>query len=100
MTVKKQLSDAIKQKKAVSFSFQGKPAFGSPHALGKGDGEERVLIYRGEDSHEKEVKPTGKWACLRLADLSDVMLTDEPFHEGHPGEHDKACLHDVELSVK
>lgn len=100
MTVKTLLSDAIKQKKSVSFSFHGKPAFGSPHALGKGDGEERVLIYRGEDAHEKGVKPTGQWACLRLADLSEIILTDEPFHEGHPGEHEATCLHDIELAVK
>jgi hypothetical protein len=100
MSNKEILREAIEKKQAISFQLHGEPEIGSPHALGVGDGVERLLIYRGEDSHEKRVPPTGKWTCVRLTDIGNIqILPDEPFHTGHPGDHVGKCLHDIEISV-
>ncbi|WP_408874399.1 hypothetical protein [Gluconobacter oxydans] len=54
MSAYQTLKEAIEKKSVVTFTFHGEAGFGSPHSLGTGDGEERVLLYRGEDAHEKK----------------------------------------------
>ncbi|WP_371857377.1 hypothetical protein [Gluconobacter roseus] len=100
MSAYQTLKDAIEKKSAVTFTFHGEAGFGSPHSLGTGDGEERVLLYRGDDAHEKEIPPQGKWSCIRVQDLTGVhLLPTIPFHSGHPDESHLKGLHKIDVSV-
>ena len=100
MSVHDSLREAIQKKVVVGFTFNEKNYVGSPHALGKTDGVAHVLIYRGEDAHQKGVAPSGQWSCLPLTDISDLkLLPSEPFHVGHPDAHDIKGLHTVEIRV-
>ncbi|ARW11635.1 MULTISPECIES: hypothetical protein [Acetobacter] len=94
------LRTAIEQKKAVAFTLHDKPQVGSPHALGKGDGVEKVLMYRGVDAHEKRVPAQGQWDCIAVSELSDVkLLADEPFHQGHPDAAQRAGIREVDIEL-
>ncbi|NHN85704.1 hypothetical protein GOB93_13780 [Acetobacter musti] len=99
MTTRDRLCAAIKSRSNVSFTYHGRALTGSPHAVGKGDGEERVLIYVGSDDHKKVEPPGGQWKCLPIADLSDVATDSSPFHAGHPGKHEKTGLHEIDVSL-
>lgn len=100
MSVENTLRDAIQKKSVVGFTFDGKNYTGSPHALGERNGTPHVLIYRGEDAHEKRVPPTGEWSVLPLSDMTDIrLLSGESFHVGHPDAKVKAELHKVSISV-
>ncbi|MBB2202233.1 hypothetical protein [Gluconacetobacter tumulisoli] len=94
------LRNAIKQEKAVAFTFHETRWTGSPHALGKGDNVAKVLMYRGVDAHEKGVPPQGHWSCLAVSDLDDVdLLADEPFHKGHPDAKVRAEIREVDIEL-
>ncbi|ASC07029.1 hypothetical protein WSS15_12140 [Acetobacter pasteurianus] len=94
------LRTAIEQKKAVAFTLHDKPQVASPHALGKGDGVEKVLMYRGVDAHEKRVPAQGQWDCIAVSELSDVkLLADEPFHQGHPDAAQRAGIREVDIEL-
>lgn len=100
MSAYKTLREAIEKKSVVGFTLCGKPQSGSPHALGKGDGIEKVLMYRGEDSHEKGIPPTSEWSCLAVADLSNVyLIPDEPFHVGHPEAKHREGIREVDIEI-
>ena len=100
MSVEKTLRDAIEKKTVVGFTFSARNYIGSPHALGERDGTAQVLIYRGEDAHEKRVPPTGEWSILPLSGISDIrLLPGEAFHVGHPDASVQKELHKVTLRV-
>lgn len=99
MSTRDTLCAAVKARSNVIFTYHGRSLTGSPHAVGKGDGEDRVLIYVGSDEHKKGDVPGGQWKCLPLADLSDVGTDSGPFHAGHPGKHETAGLHEVDVSI-
>ncbi|GBR33814.1 hypothetical protein [Komagataeibacter oboediens] len=100
MSVESTLRDAIQKKVVVGFTFDGKNYIGSPHALGERDGTTQVMIYRGEDAHEKRVPPMGEWSVLPLANISDIrLLPGEAFHVGHPDAKAEKDLHKITLRV-
>ncbi|NHN88792.1 hypothetical protein [Acetobacter conturbans] len=100
MSAYKTLREAIEKKSVVSFTLGDKPQSGSPHALGKGDNVEKVLMYRGEDSHKKGIAPTGEWSVLSVSELSDVQLVpDAPFHIGHPSEKHRSEIREVDIEL-
>ncbi|MCE2563506.1 hypothetical protein [Komagataeibacter sp. FNDCF1] len=100
MSVANTLREAIEKKMVVGFTFNGKNYVGSPHALGESDGVPQVLIYRGEDSHEKRVPPTGEWSTLPLSAMTGMkLLPGEAFHTGHPDAHAAKGLHKVDVRV-
>ncbi|NHN91845.1 hypothetical protein [Acetobacter sicerae] len=100
MSAYKTLREAIEKKSAVNFTLSGKAQSGSPHVLGKGDNVGKVLMYRGEDAHEKRVPPQGEWSCIAVSDLSDVELApDVPFHVGHPPEKHRAEIREVDIEL-
>ncbi|RFD19173.1 hypothetical protein DY926_12645 [Komagataeibacter melaceti] len=100
MSVENTLRDAIQKKTVIAFTFDGKNYTGSPHALGERDGTAQVMIYRGEDAHEKRVPPTGEWSVLPLSGISNIrLMPGEAFHVGHPDAQVEKDLHKVTLRV-
>lgn len=96
----KKLREAIEKKSCVRFTLHETPQIGSPHILGKGDNIPKVVIYRGEDSHKKDIPPTGEWSCIAVDDITNVMLCpDLPFHTGHPDAHQRKGISEVDISL-
>src|SRR5438445_12776593 len=77
------VAEAIRNKRQVLATYHGLRREMCPHVLGRGpDGQVQALFFQFGGESGKRLPPQGDWRCLRLAELSDVLVRDGPWHTG------------------
>jgi hypothetical protein len=91
---------ATRDKRPVVCTYQGYPRELCPMRLGRTGLEEFSLTFQfGGATSKGRIPAPGDWKCLRLAEVTDIVLRDGPWHAG--GSHSTAqhCMKMVEYDV-
>jgi len=92
--------NAMRGRKPMSLVYQGHRREVCPILLGRTGLEEKSLVFQfGGDTSEGRVRPPGKWKCLKLKDVRDVVLRDGPWHAGSEHSAPQTCMKMVEYDV-
>jgi hypothetical protein len=93
---------AIRQHRAIAFTYRGKPRYAYPVVLGYGaDGREALIAYQIGGATSEGRKLPG-WRCFYLESDGDVIPGDK--HTGFEGDSHKrpqACVQytDVDINI-
>ena len=83
---------AILEKKIVIAIYGGLVREMCPHIVGLKNGKEQAFCYQfGGESKSRPIMPDGSeenWRCIELGKLSNVQLSDGPWHTLRPTIHD------------
>jgi hypothetical protein len=91
---------AMREKKQVLCVYQGYPRELCPILLGRTGLEEKSLVFQfGGRTSQGPIRPGGDWKCLRLAEVTDIVLRDGPWRAGASHSAAQHCLKMVEYDV-
>lgn len=86
--MEKIITEAIKTKKLLSFTYSGLPRIVEPHIYGINDGAPQILGYQVRGRSSKGNVPD--WRRFNVPGMHDLMILDETFPGRRPsysGQH-------------
>ncbi|MGY3527597.1 hypothetical protein [Bradyrhizobium sp. USDA 4452] len=89
--------EAILTEQQVVCIYDGRPRELCPHIIGHNEsGEEVVLAWQfaGESSGRLP-----QWRCLRLANVGEISLRQERWHEGSSHRTEQTCVSAIDLDI-
>lgn len=95
------IRDAIISKKQVICRCKGRHREMCPHTIGYGkSGAEMVLSFQFAGESSSGLLPaTGQWRCMSVADITDVIIRDGPWHTGTGHDKPQTCVKEIDLEV-
>lgn len=91
---------AMRARRPVACSYQGRPRELCPIVLGWSDGREKVLGYQvGGASSRPLTSPETRWRCLFLDEVTEARLTDGRWASGGAHRSDQTCVKEVDLDI-
>lgn len=90
---------AILEQKQVVCVYKGRRRELCPHILGHKEGEEAALVFQFGGESKGRLPPRGEWRCLHLAQTSDILLRDGPWHSGNAHRRRQQCVDRVFIDV-
>ncbi len=77
------LRQALVEKRVVTFSYQGHARTVEPHALGKGNGDNRVLLA-WQTAGGSQTEPPPGWRVFQLTEIKELKRTEVVFEKARP----------------
>lgn len=97
------IATAIREKKAISATYNGLYREMCPHTLGYKKGEERALCYQFGGDSKSGLKPDGSgenWRCVAVAQLQNVQIMEgAQWHTAPNHSRPQSCVDDVRVEV-
>lgn len=94
------IRDAVSRRLQVSCQYQGLRRVFSPHCIGWSTGMERVLGFQFAGSSSRGLPPEGEWRCFEIAKMTNVEVSDGPWHTGHSHTRPQTCVKSVDIEVR
>lgn len=93
------LREAILQRRPVRLSYGGTQQTACPYILGHAGGEERAFALALDGARQGNKSGQSGWICLRVANVREVEILDQPWKEqAYPGRVQR-CVDQVHLDV-
>lgn len=93
------VKDALLRRKTLRLSYNGRDLTACPYILGHASQEERAFVLAVDGMGRPSLAERGKWMCLRLANVKDLELLDQPWTEqSYPGRIQR-CVDSVHLDA-
>ncbi len=96
------LRRALLARESCFCRYDGLDRYFCPHVIGWKGGLEQVLVwqYAGDTSGGPVTSP-GEWKCLRIANMSELVVVDQPWHSGEPGRTGRAttCVDRIDQQI-
>lgn len=98
----KLIEQAIREKKQVLATYDGKPRHLCPHVLGwNRDGFEQCLFYQfagGSLTGLSSVRAYN-WRCMKVEEMSNIRLVDGEWHTAGNHSQEQTCVSDIHIEV-
>jgi len=95
--------DAIINKQIITATYNGHTRFMCPHAIGLGPtGREQALFYQFGGTSSSGISPPGSpnnWRCIPIAGLSNVKVSNGPWHTAPNHSRPQTCVRSVDVEV-
>jgi len=93
------MRDAILRRKPLRLNYKGRDLVVCPYILGHTLQEERALVL-AVDGIGRQTRPErGEWMCLRLANVKDIEVLDQPWIEQPYLGRIQRCVDSVHLDA-
>lgn len=93
------LREAILQRRPVRLSYGGTQQTACPYIVGHAGGEERAFALALDGARQGNKSGQSGWICLRVANVREVEILDQPWKEqAYPGRVQR-CVDQVHLDV-
>lgn len=93
------LADAIRNRQALSGSYQNRQRVFSPLALGHKGTTPRVLVFQTVGSSRSRLPTRGDFRCLNVDRLTNVRPAPGGWREAAAGWHPQSCMDSVEVAI-
>ncbi len=91
--------EAMRGRRQVVCTFQGRRREICPVILGHTDGRERVLAFQFGGESSKPLPPGGAWRCLTLDEVTRIELRDGPWRAGDEHGTRQTCVAEADYDV-
>ena len=90
---------AIRERKLITCTYQGKRREIAPHILGFKKRVEKTLVFQFGGETNSTLPPGGEWRCFALKDVVDAEMRDGEWHTGGSHRSAQACIDIVDVDV-
>ena len=90
---------AIRERKLITCTYQGKRREIAPHILGFKKRLEKALVFQFGGETNSTLPPGGEWRCLALKDVVAAVMVDGAWHTGGTHRTPQACIDIVDVDV-
>jgi hypothetical protein len=70
-----------------------------PHAIGRTNGVERVLVYQFAGGSSRGLPPGGEWRCMDIPTMQQLQIRSGAWHTGAGHTRPQTCVKQVDLDV-
>ena len=96
--------DAIRHKRIITATYNGRERIVCPHAIGtKGNSSKwHVMCYQFAGASSSGLGPNGSadnWRCMALDELSNILSSDGVWHTADSHSRKNTCIDRVEVEV-
>ena len=90
---------AIRERKLITCTYQGKRREIAPHILGFKKRLEKALVFQFGGETNSTLPLGGEWRCFTLKDVVDAAMRDGEWHTGGSHRTPQACIDIVDVDV-
>jgi hypothetical protein len=91
---------AIRTRKRIAFSYDGRPREVCPHILGyNASGREAVFVFQVGGESSQPLPPKGDWRCFELDRITDIELRDGDWRGGTRHNKPQSCVQFVDIDI-
>lgn len=90
---------AILAQKPVTFDYKGYRRLACPHVLGLKRGLQHALTFQYGGGSSSGLPPGGEWRCVSVAEVSNLVVIDGPWHTGLSHTRPQTCVDQIDVQV-
>jgi hypothetical protein len=90
---------AILAKQQVTCIYDGLQREVCPHALGRKNGKEQVLVFQFAGQSSRGLPPGGEWRCMQVARISNAAAEAGEWHTGTGHSRPQTCVDQIDVEV-
>ena len=93
------IREATLAKRQVVATYKGHRRQLCPHVLGTKKGRWQALFFQFGGGSSSPLPPAGKWRCIPIDGLEDVIVRNGPWHTGLRLEHPDRCVDSIDAEA-
>lgn len=93
------IADAIRTKKQITASYQGRYREMCPHVIGRKNGRPQALFFQFAGESKSGLPPGGEWRCIPIEQLEQVQSREGPWHTGANHSRPQTCVSEIDVEV-
>lgn len=93
------IRDAIITRQQVLCTYKDRHRECCPHAIGLKKGRQHALMFQFAGDSSKGLPPGGEWRCMDVAELTNVVSQNGPWHTRNDHSRPQTCIDQIDVDV-